>query len=135
MTNDPTRQGAHWATPTAATERVPRAASAAPGGRCSPGVTAAVDRDPDAAEDRNAQRAAELRAGLGDPEAAPAPSGGAEPTMSSVVRPNTGAKPSEMTDGDDDECEAVRAADLGQDPKADGGDGQPGGHDEAGGQR
>ena len=30
------------------------------------------------------------------PEAAPARSGGAEPTTSSVVRPKTGARPSEM---------------------------------------
>ena len=30
------------------------------------------------------------------PEAAPACSGGAEPTISSVVSPNTGASPSEM---------------------------------------
>ena len=31
------------------------------------------------------------------PDAAPARSGGADPTIISVVRPNTGANPSEMT--------------------------------------
>ena len=43
------------------------------------------------------------------PEAAPARSGGAEPTISSVVRPNTGARPSEMTtERDHDHGQAVR---------------------------
>ena len=50
------------------------------------------------------------------PDAAPARSGGAEPTMSSVVREKTGARPSEMmTEPSDHGGEAVRAADLGQD--------------------
>ena len=41
------------------------------------------------------------------PDAAPARSGGADPTISSVVRVNTGARPSEMmTDADHDEREA-----------------------------
>ena len=57
---------------------------------------ASVDRDADAAEEREPERAAELGAGLADPDAAPARSGGADPTISSVVSPNTGARPSEM---------------------------------------
>ena len=43
------------------------------------------------------------------PDAAPARSGGADPTMSSVVSPKTGARPSEMTtERDHDDREPVR---------------------------
>ena len=56
---------------------------------------AAIDGGADAAEDGDAERAAELGAGLGNAGAAPARSGGAVPTIRSVARVNTGARPSE----------------------------------------
>src|SRR6266545_3874095 len=55
---------------------------------------APVDRHADAAQEGDAEGAAELGAGLRDPRGGP---GGADPTISSVVRPNTGARPSEIS--------------------------------------
>jgi hypothetical protein len=65
------------------------------------------------------------------PDAAPACSGRAEPTISSVVNPNTGASPSEIssdaaTSGD----QAVAGADLGKHGEADGRQGEPPGDHE-----
>jgi hypothetical protein len=66
-------------------------------GRQGIGQLATVDGDADAAQDRDAERAAELGAGLRDPRGRPARSGGAELTIRSVVAVNTGASPSETT--------------------------------------
>ena len=90
------RAGRSAAAPTAPPRRVAGGLGGAgvdPGGR---GVLhpAAVDRGADAAEHRDAERAAELGAGLGEPEATPARSGGAAAMTRSVPSVTAGAAPS-----------------------------------------
>ena len=80
-------------------ERVARSVGRLPRdlGREQLGELRAVHRDTDAAEDRDSERTAQLAARLRRPVAAPACSGGALPTMSSVASVITGANPSEIT--------------------------------------
>ena len=59
------------------------------------GDAAAVDRHPDASQDRDAERPADSGLVSEIAEAEPARSGGALPRMMSFVRVNTGESPSE----------------------------------------
>ena len=64
-------------------------------GRDPFGHAVPIDRDTDAAEERDTERPAELSHGLRDPAAAPARSAGADPMIRSFVSVKTGAVPRE----------------------------------------